>query len=392
MRCKTVLFLYDGGAIFGGIEALAIRVARALARHGCRSLLICKDATAFNATPDIIVNAMAERYSSLISHRRLSPIIDTLASSSAIDLVVALDPFSAIIASVASKLAKCPAVASNWVPDYFRFIRERPFHPMSCLLSYNYRHHVNRHTRLMMTERYGDQARAVVGSSIEWTLSPIPLELTRFTEVPRTPERDLIVTVARLDHMKNYLLHLPVMMRRLRDDGMTLRLHIYGEGPFQREIEQRIASNSVGDLIELRGSIAYSQLHEVYATAGVFVGMGTAALEAAASGVPTVDAEPYAEDGSSPGNVFHGDAAGRPCVDRPAPWSQIIDGVRTIFQLDSQAYAAESQWHREHSLRHDMAQHIALLDAAAAPENAIHPSKLFVELAHAYSALRELAR
>ncbi len=103
-----------------------------------------------------------------------------------------------------------------------------------------------------------------------------------------------IVAVGRLAKQKGY----DVMLRAFAEFGKTYpkhRLHIYGEGPLQRELEQLARELGLEEKVMFHGSVP-NVMHQA-ADAGMFLlasrfeGMPNALMEAMACGLPCVAAD-----------------------------------------------------------------------------------------------------
>lgn len=97
-----------------------------------------------------------------------------------------------------------------------------------------------------------------------------------------------IVSIGRLVPFKAYNRKVPEIISRLLKGGVSARWDIWGNGDDQNIIMNEILKHGVDTNVELHGPLDYSKLKETLVKADLFVGMGTAALEAAMLGVPTI--------------------------------------------------------------------------------------------------------
>lgn len=97
-----------------------------------------------------------------------------------------------------------------------------------------------------------------------------------------------IVSVGRLTPFKAYNFGASDIVKELRSGGIDCTWHIWGEGEDLERARQYAKAVGVHDHVLFHGTLPYSQLIPEVCKHDVFVGMGTAALEAAAVGVPTV--------------------------------------------------------------------------------------------------------
>lgn len=104
---------------------------------------------------------------------------------------------------------------------------------------------------------------------------------------PRKPPLK-IVSVGRLQPFKSYHYWMPALVRDLVNQGVAVQYDIYGKGPLESEIAAEVDRLGVGGHINLKGELDYSRFSEVVSAYDLFVGSGTAIVEAASLGVPSV--------------------------------------------------------------------------------------------------------
>jgi hypothetical protein len=103
--------------------------------------------------------------------------------------------------------------------------------------------------------------------------------------------------VGRLDgNSKQYNLSVIPLIRSLLGRGHAVEWHIYGEGELETRMREAIARLGLQAHVRLHGNIEYRRLGEAFQDAMVFVGMGTAALEAVLHGVPAIVAQAAADE------------------------------------------------------------------------------------------------
>jgi 1,2-diacylglycerol 3-alpha-glucosyltransferase len=68
----------------------------------------------------------------------------------------------------------------------------------------------------------------------------------------------------------------------------NLRYDIYGNGPNETKLNNLVAELNLKDNVNFNGSIPYDQFQSTVSGAGLFVGSGTALIEAAAMGIPAL--------------------------------------------------------------------------------------------------------
>lgn len=97
-----------------------------------------------------------------------------------------------------------------------------------------------------------------------------------------------IVSVGRLVPFKAYNRAASSIVRSLLNNGVMVKWDIWGDGDDKDLIEEEIRMHDVAESVVLRGVLPYSEFMGSIINYDVFVGMGTALLEAAQSGIPSI--------------------------------------------------------------------------------------------------------
>lgn len=97
-----------------------------------------------------------------------------------------------------------------------------------------------------------------------------------------------IVSIGRLVRFKSYNIHMIHIVKKLKDMGVSIRYVVYGEGPLSGEMKELIAELELEEEVELKGRLDYSNFASTVRQFDIFVGSGTAIVEAANLGVPSI--------------------------------------------------------------------------------------------------------
>ncbi|MEA1987927.1 MAG: glycosyltransferase [Pseudomonadota bacterium] len=97
-----------------------------------------------------------------------------------------------------------------------------------------------------------------------------------------------IVAVGRLVEFKTYNLYMLDIVRRLLDQGIPIQFDIYGDGPLHAQMQKKIEELNLHKNVFLKGSLDYSLFDETIAQYDLFIGSGTAIIQAASLGVPSI--------------------------------------------------------------------------------------------------------
>ena len=131
---------------------------------------------------------------------------------------------------------------------------------------------------------------------------PLMIDIAKYNPPSRdNVNRSKIVSIGRICDFKTYNFTMLSVVQELRALGMPVTYHIYGSGPDESRLLHEIQENNLTDCVFLCGPIEYRFFKDAVSDAGVFVGSGTAVMEAAACGVPSIAAIEYADDAVSYG-------------------------------------------------------------------------------------------
>lgn len=97
-----------------------------------------------------------------------------------------------------------------------------------------------------------------------------------------------LVSVGRLVPFKTYNLHMIDVVASLKQQGVVVEYDIYGDGPLEAEMKTKIAEQGLQQQIRLKGILDYSRFSEVVSGYDIFIGSGTAIVQAAGLGVSAI--------------------------------------------------------------------------------------------------------
>lgn len=107
-----------------------------------------------------------------------------------------------------------------------------------------------------------------------------------FTEKRNEPLK--IVAVGRLVEFKTYNLYMLDVIKSLLEKGRQVQFCIYGDGPLRTEIAKKIYELGLTKYVFLKGTLDYSEFDEVVSQYDLFIGSGTAIIQAASLGVSSI--------------------------------------------------------------------------------------------------------
>lgn len=97
-----------------------------------------------------------------------------------------------------------------------------------------------------------------------------------------------VVAVGRLVDFKTYNLFMINVIKELKQDDYNVTFDIYGTGPIEDRMRELIDENKLSDTIKLHGNLNYSEFDQTVEKFDLFIGSGTAIIQAASLGVPSI--------------------------------------------------------------------------------------------------------
>ncbi|MFB2637780.1 glycosyltransferase family 4 protein [Shewanella bicestrii] len=139
----------------------------------------------------------------------------------------------------------------------------------------------------------------------EAKIVPLIVDVEQYLPVERNHvRREKVVSVGRLVDFKTYNITFFNVLLELNAQGLFLEWHVYGDGPLEESMRDLIEQHQLHKQVFLHGILDYKDFKSVVSDAFVFIGSGTAIIEAAACGVPVIPAIEYADQAISYG-FFH---------------------------------------------------------------------------------------
>jgi len=185
---------------------------------------------------------------------------------------------------------------------------------------------------------------------------PLPVDVPPILKKTGKANRYKIVSIARLVEFKNY--HQPIFefIAKQRAAGLPFEYHIYGDGPLRSQLGEQARRVGVEPYIFFHGTLPYPKMGLALEDAGIFIGMGTAIIEAAACGIPAVAA--IEMRGAECHGWFHetvGNSVGEQISD--APKCAIGELLTAYLSWSEQDYfeAGLCSWRRARDYSTDMA-------------------------------------
>lgn len=177
---------------------------------------------------------------------------------------------------------------------------------------------------------------------------PLPVTVPQTPPAQRSVSKHKIVSVGRLVDFKNYVEYLVDVIKSLRAKGLDVELHVYGDGLLRKRIDAKIEAAGMREHILLKGEIAYARLPEVLSDAFLFIGMGTAVIEASGMGIPSLLAVESNEEATCYG--WFCDHEGYHVGEQVDGWERtsMETLIESAYAMDAPAYArlSERSWEK----------------------------------------------
>jgi len=367
------LFIYSTPGYLGGIETLIVRMSRWLVHKGHRvSLLIDSPENWAHLLPqEVKCMALGKRFPELYYYFHAQRLWKSLNLPKP-DVIKSFDIGSSWIAcqlaSITGDLGK--VLAGIYNPNVFNWYYATgalPFWDAKKLYVNNFLENIPANARLFCGVDQIEELEQV--HRRQGVLWPIPIDTGEFDCATRHPKWGKIVSVGRLSPMKEYNLYMIGVIKELRDRGNDVSWVVYGTGEYEMPMRKAIKKHGLDQVVTLAGTVPYHRLWKVLEDAYIFVGMGTANLEASLFKVPNVTAAAYDRDGLTWGPVYQLPIGSLGQVGSVPPAFKVVDEIQRILRLTSAAYAVEQEMvcnHvRVHSMDASMSRFLKLVNEAS---------------------------
>jgi glycosyltransferase involved in cell wall biosynthesis len=118
---------------------------------------------------------------------------------------------------------------------------------------------------------------------------PLPILIPEKEVQTRPVNKSRIVSIGRITNFKTYNFTMLNALEALANKGIFVEYHIYGDGEQRAELEKVLLTKPlIKNNVFLHDSLPYEEIGNILLDAFIFVGMGTALLEAVSYGVPAL--------------------------------------------------------------------------------------------------------
>ena len=290
---NTAFVLVYDKLCHGGIETMILRLSKKIRESGAYVCLVCKKGGDLDAAINIYADIFYQQSTADISDVSLRILEKTTQCQSIIMISfdVGASTRAVYLEQLLAEKISIKNITGIFHPRaYFMPCQpaDRVFLNRITLLLYGARNtfFMNAECKLSHAKKFG----------LDYGFSPIiilpVIDDTNHepTYSPRmAPGSALkVLSVGRIVPFKAYNRGAPAILKSLFSAGVDAEWDIYGYGPDEAEVDAAARELGVSDQLSLRGLLPYGELPSIINRYDVFVGMGTAVLEAAALGLPSI--------------------------------------------------------------------------------------------------------
>lgn len=287
----NILLISSGPDLYGGVETLFARMSGWLLAQGHSVTLLCrtKSATRHLLPDGLRLLEVGKSFDQMCLPSAVHKLWGALDEPEP-QVIKCFELQSAWLGTLISRrLGGRPKVLYGcYAPDWKK-TRANPFRQMKPrFYEWNMLRCIPSPNRLFLTPYHITNLKRRFGESQHAILWPLPVNGNRFQSISRSPQWGRLVSIGRLDPMKEYNLYMIDLVARLRAKGMNVTWRVFGDGKFREEMQRRIAAAGLEGVVTMEGILPYEHFADPLADAYLFVGMGTALVEAAFCRVPNL--------------------------------------------------------------------------------------------------------
>lgn len=149
---------------------------------------------------------------------------------------------------------------------------------------------VDSHNIMCFSKETKEIIRKRTGYNLEnakiFRLGVVSLDVVDMRIVNEKPNIIKMCAIGRLTDFKTYNFWMPKIISDLNHDNVKITLDIYGEGESEKRVKDIVAEYD--DYVKVHPSFNYEKFKEIASSYDLFIGSGTAIIEAASLGVPSI--------------------------------------------------------------------------------------------------------
>ena len=343
-NCPIEILLVYTHLRTGGIETLIIRMANWLTKEG-------HDVTVFLLESGELISLLDERVKVIISPTKylfyipflgkgfLKKILDKKFTG-----IYSFGPEGCYIASFIYKYTSHmeKPIFLNGIYHPYEFALSGEISITGRMIINLYNNFINDSSKIFMSEevRFGNEKilKRQMHQSLIW---PLPIDESRFKNINRKIKPFRIVSIGRFAKFKTYNLYMINIIEELWEKGYDATWDVYGFGPLELQMRELINQKGLNNRIFIRGVLEYEKIASTLSTAHVFVGVGSALIEAGFCKVACVPAIADDLEGVTYGSLY--ELPYYSCGERVNNLStvSVISAICRIFDMNVEDYNVE---------------------------------------------------
>lgn len=298
-----MLFIY-GALPLGGIETFFVRMAKERAKRGLKTSILLL------STPEASDKSLLEEmrgyaqvlfpqdlFSIIPGFSRRFPLLSPIKKNILLELfrevdqIHVFDGMHALLGNRFNKIARKKVPITVGFYHYIKYLwggnEVAHFEKVNRKFIFNY---LPKEALLMFSvgnrQLYEKQKNMNFDKAQVFRLGVVDKKDVRPSGGSNKPLR--IVAIGRLVEFKTYNFYMLEVVDSLKKIGISVRFDVYGYGPLKQEILERINKLELTDSVKLKGMLDYSKFDETVSKYDLFIGSGTAVIQAASLGVPSI--------------------------------------------------------------------------------------------------------
>jgi glycosyltransferase involved in cell wall biosynthesis len=297
-----ILFVYGNMYVLGGVQTWLTRMLPRVQEAGHEVALLTRPPAEPWDTTDVFVEQLAQHATVHVGGRRWfsqSPSSQPPVERPDVIFACGLEALLQAGLLQRSVAPDVKVVAGVFSPREYCWKAPRIYRRWSQHLSERFVRRLPLENFMFSTEGMARQTGECVGRDLSASpVLPLPIDTDRFRPRPgRKVTPGKVVSVTRLVPYYTHHRQMINVIRDLREQGHEFSYHAHGSGPEHEALEAEAQRLGVADAVFFHGALDYDRFEDAMDDAFAYIGMGTALLEAAASGVPAlvaIDSHPGA--------------------------------------------------------------------------------------------------
>ena len=287
---QNILIIYRGLDV-GGIETFIVRLVNFLCQQIDTQVVV---ATRYGSLIDLIDNRV--RFAELptnLHHRQSCDVLVKAILSENNWIILSFDPFSRFLTDliIQTSLRKKNSLTIKHLTGcfhpraYFHEVERKIHHLLNKFVA----NRLGNDNIYFMNDACRQTHQFFLSRSVNnWPVIALPTKISSESWMPNKKQTLSIISVGRIVQFKAYNFGLVDLALKFRLCKIDATITIYGHGEQSEKLKKIISFHDLSSIVKFDGSLEYSLFENEVKKYDLFIGMGTAAMEAAGLGIPTI--------------------------------------------------------------------------------------------------------